>query len=114
MPDGFYSGCQKNVPVFKRFFLQPLIPQFRHSEHYYGKRYKTVVRSLVYTQMIFAKKERNDTFNHYPTPNKENKNGEIRRANSTRIRRLGRIFVKDKNRLAKLPIQPLVFINLIG
>jgi len=36
----FYSGCQKNVPVFKRFFLQPLMPQFRHSEHYYGKRYK--------------------------------------------------------------------------
>ena len=34
-----YSGCQKNVPVFKRFFLQPLIPQFRHSEHNYGKRY---------------------------------------------------------------------------
>jgi len=21
-----YSGCQKNVPLFKRFFLQPLIP----------------------------------------------------------------------------------------
>jgi hypothetical protein len=35
-----YSGCQKNVPVFKRFFLQPLMPQFRISEHYYGKRYK--------------------------------------------------------------------------
>jgi len=34
-----YSGCQKNVPVFKRFFLQPLMPHFRHSEHYYGKRY---------------------------------------------------------------------------
>jgi hypothetical protein len=34
-----YSGCQKNVPVFKRFFLQPLMPQFRHSEHNYGKRY---------------------------------------------------------------------------
>ncbi len=26
----FYSGCQKNVSVFKRFFLQPLMPQFRH------------------------------------------------------------------------------------
>jgi len=36
----YYSGCQKNIPVFKRFFLQPLIPQFRNSEHYYGKRYK--------------------------------------------------------------------------
>jgi hypothetical protein len=35
-----YSGCQKNVPVIKRFFLQPLMPQFRHSAHYYGKRYK--------------------------------------------------------------------------
>jgi len=34
-----YSGCQKNVPVFKRFFLQPLMPQYRHSEHNYGKRY---------------------------------------------------------------------------
>jgi hypothetical protein len=34
-----YSGCQKNVPVFKRFFLQPLMPQFRNSEHYYEKRY---------------------------------------------------------------------------
>jgi hypothetical protein len=21
----FYSGCQKNVPLFRRFFLQPLI-----------------------------------------------------------------------------------------
>ena len=35
-----YSACQKNVPAFKRFFLQPLMPQFRNSEHYYGKRYK--------------------------------------------------------------------------
>jgi hypothetical protein len=35
-----YSGCQKTVPVFKRFFLQPLMPQFRISELYYGKRYK--------------------------------------------------------------------------
>jgi hypothetical protein len=25
----FYSGYQKNVPVFKRFFLQPLMPHFR-------------------------------------------------------------------------------------
>jgi hypothetical protein len=24
-----YRGCQKNVPVFKRFFLQPLMPHFR-------------------------------------------------------------------------------------
>jgi len=35
-----YSGCQKNVAVPQRFFLQPLMPQFRYSEHYYGKRYK--------------------------------------------------------------------------
>ncbi len=34
-----YSGCEKNVPVFKRFFLQPLMPQFRISKHYYEKRY---------------------------------------------------------------------------
>jgi hypothetical protein len=38
--EAFYSGCQKNVALFKRFFLQPLIPQFLNSEHYYGKRYK--------------------------------------------------------------------------
>jgi hypothetical protein len=44
--DVAYSGCQKNVPVFKRFFLQPLMPQFRHSEHYYGKRYKPISRSI--------------------------------------------------------------------
>jgi hypothetical protein len=37
---GAYRGCQKNVPVLKRFFLQPLMPQFRIWEHYYGKRYK--------------------------------------------------------------------------
>jgi hypothetical protein len=37
-----YSGCKKNVPVFKRFFLQPLMPNFRISEHYYGKRYKLI------------------------------------------------------------------------
>ncbi len=35
-----YRGCQKNVAVFKRFFLQPLMPHFRIPEHYYGKRYK--------------------------------------------------------------------------
>ncbi len=27
-----YSGCQKNVPVFKRFFLQPYILLCRTSE----------------------------------------------------------------------------------
>ena len=39
-----YSGCQKNVPVFKRFFLQTLMPQFRISEYNYAKRYKIVER----------------------------------------------------------------------
>jgi len=34
-----YSGCQKNVPLLKRFFLQPLMPPFLIPEHYYGKRY---------------------------------------------------------------------------
>jgi hypothetical protein len=29
MTETTYSGCQKNVPVFKRFFLQPLMPHFR-------------------------------------------------------------------------------------
>jgi len=42
-----YRGCQKNVPVFKRFFLQPLMPQFRHSEHYYGKRYNPQFTNLL-------------------------------------------------------------------
>ncbi len=39
-PIWVYRGCQKNVPVFKRFILQPLMPHFRIPEHYYGKRYK--------------------------------------------------------------------------
>jgi hypothetical protein len=35
-PIRFYSGCQKNVPVFKRFFynrttVQPFMPSFRIS-----------------------------------------------------------------------------------
>jgi len=38
-----YRGCQKNVPLFQRFFLQPLIPQFRNAEHYYEKRYKYII-----------------------------------------------------------------------
>ena len=40
---GIYSGCQKNVPVFKRCFsttTYTAIPYFGTSEHYYGKRYK--------------------------------------------------------------------------
>jgi len=35
-PVKVFSGCQKNVPVFNRFFLQPLMPQFRILGHYYG------------------------------------------------------------------------------
>jgi len=31
------------VALFKRFFLQPLIPQFRISEHHYGKRYNASI-----------------------------------------------------------------------
>jgi len=34
-----YSGCQKNVPLSKRFFLQPLMPQSFIPEHFYGKGY---------------------------------------------------------------------------
>ena len=39
-----YSGCQKNVPIFKRFFynrtrVYAAIPQLRNFEHYYEKRY---------------------------------------------------------------------------
>ena len=34
----FYSGCQKNVSVFERFFLQPLMPRFLNSEQNYEKR----------------------------------------------------------------------------
>jgi hypothetical protein len=47
------SGCQKNVPVFKRFFLQPLMPNFRISEHYYGKRYKGHTLSVLFVQAKF-------------------------------------------------------------
>ena len=38
-----YSGCQKNVPVFERFFsttVHSFMPHLRNSEHYYEKRYK--------------------------------------------------------------------------
>jgi hypothetical protein len=34
-----YSGCQKNVPLNDRFFLQPLIPTFGISELIFEKRY---------------------------------------------------------------------------
>jgi hypothetical protein len=34
-----YSGCQKNVPLSKRFFLQPLMAQSFIPEHFHGKGY---------------------------------------------------------------------------
>jgi len=39
-PAAIIVVVEKNVPLSKRFFLQPLIPQFHISEHIYGKRYK--------------------------------------------------------------------------
>jgi hypothetical protein len=36
-----YSGCQKNVPLSERFFLQPLIPSFRISELIFEKWYNS-------------------------------------------------------------------------
>jgi hypothetical protein len=41
-----YSGCQKNVPLSKRFFLQPLMPQSFIPEHFYGKGYKMSLPSF--------------------------------------------------------------------
>ena len=38
-----YSGCQRNVPLPQRFFLQPLMPLFLIPEHNYGKRYSYVI-----------------------------------------------------------------------
>ncbi len=35
------------------FFLQPLMPQFRHSEHYYGKRYIGVVKKTFRCSNVF-------------------------------------------------------------
>jgi hypothetical protein len=49
-----FSGCQKNVAVFKRFFLQPLMPLFLNLEHYDGKRYLVVVKkTLRYSNVFF-------------------------------------------------------------
>jgi len=53
-PIPVFSGCQKNVAVFKRFFLQPLMPLFRISVHYDGKRYLVVVKkALRYSNVFF-------------------------------------------------------------
>jgi hypothetical protein len=49
-----YSGCQKNVAVPQRLFLQPLMPHFRYSEHYYGKRYVVVVKKCCGTATFFS------------------------------------------------------------
>jgi len=37
----------KNVPLFERFFLQPLIPAFRISELIFEKRYKWNIVNLL-------------------------------------------------------------------
>jgi hypothetical protein len=44
MTEATCSGCQKNVPVLKRFFLQPttvqpFMPHFRISKSYYRMQY---------------------------------------------------------------------------
>ena len=53
-----YSGCQKNVPLFKRFFFQPLIPPFRISEFIFGKRYNlTLHRKPAAKRLPIAVKE---------------------------------------------------------
>ncbi len=57
-----YSGCQKNVPVFKRFFLQPLMPHFLISELYYGKRYKSSYRPLRHRSLGLFKAIRLHTY----------------------------------------------------
>mgnify|MGYP001822031228 CR=1 FL=1 len=46
-----YSGCQKNVPFFEGFFLQPLIPSLYISELIFEKRYKSADR---YSAAIFV------------------------------------------------------------
>ena len=38
------SGCQENVPVYERFFLQPLIPPFRIAELSFEERYKHKIK----------------------------------------------------------------------
>jgi len=43
----FYSGCEKNDPIFERFFIQPLIPPFRISECIFEKRYNRAIRPSV-------------------------------------------------------------------
>jgi len=61
-----YSGCQKNVPLFNRFFLQPLMPLFLNSGHYDGKRYKPVISQL--SQLTAAIKQ----FHAEPISNRSN------------------------------------------
>jgi hypothetical protein len=42
----YYSGCQKNVPLNDRFFLQPLIPSLSISELIFEKRYKPIMQDI--------------------------------------------------------------------
>jgi hypothetical protein len=44
--DRTYSGCQKNVPLKERFFLQSLIPTFGISELIFEKRYNEIFTCL--------------------------------------------------------------------
>jgi hypothetical protein len=46
LPSIGYSGCQKNVPVFERFFLQPLMPRYLNSEQNFEKRYKIAFEDI--------------------------------------------------------------------
>ena len=39
MQDGFYRGCQKNVPIEDRFSATNPYAAILFSEHYYDKRY---------------------------------------------------------------------------
>ncbi len=45
-PAGCYSGCQKNVPLIERFFLQPFIPPFRIAKFIFEKRYNRLTLSF--------------------------------------------------------------------
>ena len=41
---GFYSGCQKNVPFDKRFFVTTTYAPSFIAEHFYGKGYNSKLR----------------------------------------------------------------------
>jgi hypothetical protein len=50
IPFAGYGGCQKNVPLFKRFYLLPLLPPFRISEFIVEKSYNCTTAVLVYQE----------------------------------------------------------------